>query len=270
MFLRPTAATITLLGLLVVGARAVAAADWVVERQIGPIEVRSETPLNGRLAAALTELPLLRSDLRRTLGVVYSDKPIELNVFATPKSYADHLAVRIPGVSGKAALFQTGVDRDRLYAVDTRNIAVDLRHECTHAFLHSRTKYVPLWLDEGIAEYFEVPAAERATGNPHLKEVRPRRMAFVRRIRASNTLPGANLERLEALRTLDDMQSAEYAEAWAWVHFMIHGPEPVRQVLRRTIADLSNGDIAPPLRPQLEAIVGDPEAALRQHIDAIR
>lgn len=263
------AVTATLLAVLA-GPRRAAATDWIVQRQIGPIEVRSETPLNGRLANALGELPLLRSDLRRTLGVVYSDKPIELNVFASPQSYADHLAVRIPGVSGKAALFQTGVDRDRLYAVDTRNIAIDLRHECTHAFLHSRTKYVPLWLDEGIAEYFEVPASQRATGNPHLKEIRPRRMAIVRRVMASSTLPNANLERLEALRTLDDMQSAEYAEAWAWVHFMIHGPEPVRQVLRQTIADLSAGDVAPPLRPQLQAVVGDPEAALRRHLDAIR
>ena len=28
--------------------------------------------------------------------------------------------------------------------------------------------FVPLWLDEGFAEYFETPAADRASGSPYL------------------------------------------------------------------------------------------------------
>ena len=38
-------------------------------------------------------------------------------------------------------------------------IQQDLRHELTHALLHSVLKDVPLWLDEGLAEYFELPPA---------------------------------------------------------------------------------------------------------------
>ena len=44
----------------------------------------------------------------------------------------------------------------------------DLRHECTHALLHAVLPAVPLWLDEGLAKYFEVQRASRAYGHPYL------------------------------------------------------------------------------------------------------
>lgn len=249
-----------LLAAIVLSNAASAAADeWVVQRQMGPIEVRSESALQGPLAEALNELPALQADLSRMLGVRSSTKPIELNLFATTRSYRNHLALRVPGVSNRVALFNTGVERDRVYAVYTTNIAVDLRHECTHAFLHSRMQYVPLWLDEGIAEYFEVPAEMRATRNPHLRSMRRFR-----------PMKDANLTRLESLGTISDMGPEEYRESWAWVHFMIHGPQPVREVLRRTIAEITETGFSKQIRPKLAAIVGDPEAALQRHIRSVR
>ena len=44
-----------------------------------------------------------------------------------------------------------------VYTYWGNRIQQDLRHELTHAILHSVLKDVPLWLDEGLAEYFEVP-----------------------------------------------------------------------------------------------------------------
>ena len=52
-----------------------------------------------------------------------------------------------------------------------RELAVDLRHETTHAVLHGLLPMVPLWLDEGLAEYFEAPEANRLQRHPHFKAV---------------------------------------------------------------------------------------------------
>ena len=54
-----------------------------------------------------------------------------------------------------------------VYAYRHDGSAVDLRHECTHALLHARLPMVPLWLDEGLAKYFEVPAEQRAFDHPY-------------------------------------------------------------------------------------------------------
>ena len=51
--------------------------------------------------------------------------------------------------------------RAAVYAYRHPELPIDLRHECTHALLHANLPMVPLWLDEGLAEYFEMPEAER-------------------------------------------------------------------------------------------------------------
>ena len=49
-------------------------------------------------------------------------------------------------------------------------VRTDLRHELTHALLHGVLQDVPLWLDEGLAVYFELPPANEGV-NPHHLEV---------------------------------------------------------------------------------------------------
>ena len=41
------------------------------------------------------------------------------------------------------------------------HLRTDLRHELTHALLHGVLKDVPLWLDEGLAGFFELPPDAR-------------------------------------------------------------------------------------------------------------
>jgi hypothetical protein len=63
-----------------------------------------------------------------------------------------------------------------VFAYRGEDFETDLRHECTHALLNAALPVVPLWLDEGLAEYFEVlpqsaiarkPASsERGVGRP--------------------------------------------------------------------------------------------------------
>jgi hypothetical protein len=79
-----------------------------------------------------------------------------------------------------------------------------------------------------LAEYFEAPYAERAFEHPHLAKVKPRAWFGM--------VP--ELERLEQLRDLKQMGAREYQQAWAWVHFMLHGSQTAHDELIRFLADI--------------------------------
>jgi hypothetical protein len=117
-----------------------------------------------------------------------------------------------------------------VFAYWSRELEVDLRHECTHALLHAVLPMVPLWLDEGIAEYFEVAPDQRAFDNPHLAGVRW----------LATLGMGMRLENLEKKTDLQQMGGSEYRDAWAWVHFMLHGPYLAHDELVRYLADIRN------------------------------
>jgi hypothetical protein len=94
--------------------------------------------------------------------------------------------------------------------------------------LHATLAIVPLWLDEGLAEYFEVPPSERAFGSPHLSDVR-----WAARLRMVS-----RLGKLEKKSALEEMGASEYRDAWAWTHFMLHGPAPAKEELVLFFADV--------------------------------
>jgi len=82
---------------------------------------------------------------------------------------------------------------------------------------------VPLWLDEGIAKYFEVPAAQRQFDHPYFDDLKWKwsvRLGMVR-----------SVESLEQREQLSDLDPNDYRYSWAWVHFMLHGPPPAHQAL---------------------------------------
>ena len=88
---------------------------------------------------------------------------------------------------------------------------------------------VPLWLDEGLAEYFETPRSRRAEGSSHLRGVRwEARLGRVPDIRD-----------LEALASMEEMRSADYRDAWASDHLMLHGAEAARKELRDFLGEIA-------------------------------
>jgi hypothetical protein len=156
----------------------------------------------------------------------------------------------------RPALFVQGTDMGRVYVYKRWGFDTDLRHESTHAVLHNALPYVPMWLDEGLAEYFEVPANKRSAGNPHLSSLR-RSIFFGWR---------PNLAKLEAAEDLADMGANEYREAWAWAHFMLHGPPEVRQVLADYLYDIQSGDSAGLLKDRLAKTVPHADVRLIEHL----
>lgn len=112
-----------------------------------------------------------------------------------------------------------------------------------------------MWLDEGLAEYFEVGAGERASGNPHHK-------ALTWNLRLGRV---PRLARLEALRDVADMSADDYRDAWAWVHFLLHCPTEARHELVRFLGDIRAGASPGPLNQRLELRLSGAEKRLVEH-----
>ena len=223
------------------------AGEWVTDEQRDNVELRSEFELNqADLDMHFREISQVREDLERILGMSFGSGLIEINLFRSKTSYQQFLKPRVPEGVNRKALFVPGVDRGRVYVYRHWGYETDLRHESTHAFLHGTLPFVPMWLDEGLAEYFEVTHEQRASHNPHLGELKRRLLVGWR----------PDLKRLESKERLENMDAADYRESWAWAHFMLHGPTEVRQVLADYLFDVEQGNPAGLLGDRLSKLPG--------------
>ena len=232
------ASVLTVALMVAVGAEA----QVIDERSTGPFTCRANFSLAG-YEPLLAELAQVQTDLMRVTGVAAARERVDLYFFSDERTYRDYLKSHFPQVPYRRALFVKGSGLGRVYVYRSPEMAVDVRHESTHALLHASLPMVPLWLDEGLAEYFEVPADQRSSGHANRKRLtwkvfvgRPPRMAD-----------------LEAKRELAEMTDADYAYAWAWVHFMIEGPPEAREELVRFLRDIGDSTTPGLLSQRLEA-----------------
>jgi hypothetical protein len=231
--------------------------EWAESRNAGSFLLRSEFALGDDAGQRLLgEMARLQKDVEQQLRLPGGSDPIEVNLFRTRSSYASYVRQRAPEGAERPALYVKGTDMGRVYVYRHWGFEEDVRHECTHAVLHNSLPYVPLWLDEGLAEYFEVPPGDRVSNNPHLNELKRRILVGWR--------PG--LSELENLASLSDMGADHYRESWAWAHFLMHGPQDARQVLSDYLFDIHSGNLAGRLSDRLRARVPDADAQLVAHL----
>ncbi|HEX4413262.1 MAG TPA: hypothetical protein VH107_06510 [Lacipirellulaceae bacterium] len=229
---------------------------WTDVRQIGPFSIQAAFPL-AKYDHLFAELPELQREITRTLGVRPAASPIYVYIFADEERYRSYTQRHFPKVPYRSALFVLENGLPGVYTYDKEDLDIDLRHECTHALLHSSLALVPLWLDEGIAKYFEVPADQRAFDHPYFTDPKWKwslRLGMVR-----------SIESLEERDQLSDMDAADYRYAWAWVHFMMHGPEAAHEALVRNIACYQQGSTPEKLSVELAAVVPNPSEKMIQH-----
>lgn len=230
------------------------AAGWKSQHEAGSLTIRAEFPLR-EVQSLVDEVSALQGDIEATLGLEASDRPIEVYLFASKGSYSAYIAQRVPEGVKRRALYVQGKDAGRIYAYRHREMEIDVRHEATHAILHNCLPFVPLWLDEGLAEYFEVPAVDRKLKNPHFSGIK-----WARRLGGR-----PNLAALEKKRDLLDMDGDDYRDAWAVVHFMLHGPPAARKVLDDYFRASINGDVPQPFAEAFPAQLGNWGTLFSQH-----
>lgn len=230
------------------------AQNWVDHRAFGPFVCRADFSLRGH-EKVFGDLADIQRDLYQRLGIPPGQEQIEIYLFRGRSAYNRYLQHWYPDVPSRRALFikNNGPGKVLVYLSD--ELDTDLRHECTHALLHASLPMVPLWLDEGLAEYYEVPPAQRILQNPH-------RGATVWSYRLWQR---QTMEELETKQQLVEMGRNEYRHAWAWVHFMLHGPPAARQELANFLTDIREGTPPGNLSSRITTAVPDPDRAIVAH-----
>jgi hypothetical protein len=229
-------------------------AQWVDRRSVEPFVCVSEFPL-AEIEPLLAELGQLQADLAAALRLPAAQDRIDLYLFRNKSSYERFLAHNLPKIVYRRALYVKDQGPGRVYAYRSSQFDTDVRHECTHALLHAVLPVVPLWLDEGLAVYFEQPAEKRVFDNPQLSAVRwAIRLGGVQR-----------LESLEKKQKTEQMERSDYKAAWAWVHFMLHGPPEAGDELIGFLANIQAGTPPGLLSQRLRSRLGNPAAQLSAH-----
>jgi len=221
----------------------------------------SDQPIKAT-APLFAELGQLRDQIFRDLQLPPSNTVVQVYLFDDQERYERYMRYRYPELPKRRAFFvahpgSPGGPRELLvFTYWGDHLRQDLRHELTHALLNSVLKEVPLWLDEGLAEYYELPPDRDGVNALHVDAFRRGEVA-------------PDLATLERLDQVPQMGRAQYQEAWAWVHLMLRGSPAGRQVLLTHLQQLRGQEPAGPLLPKLQAVYPNPPLALAQHLAAV-
>lgn len=194
-----------------------------------------QVPARHRL---LDELSARREDLRRELAYASSDEPIHVYLFEDADRFREVVLEERPEFPNRRAFFVESDTRLEVYAHWGGYVGEDLRHEVTHAYLHSVLPNIPLWLDEGLAEYFEVPRGRHGLNHDHLNRIVARPPVEPKGAVTPPTSPRESLYRLPDLARLESLPANQflpqddYAECWAWVHFLLESSSETKLLLR--------------------------------------
>ena len=216
------------------------------------MELRRDQPL-------FKELGILREQVYRELKLPPSNTEVFVCLFEDREHFEKFMQAKYPYLPKRRAFFVAqprrlgGAEDLMVYTYWGDRIQQDLRHELTHALLHSVLKDVPIWLDEGLAEYFEAPASWNGGNAKHVEQLRQAGVRF-------------DLDRLEQLKEVNQMSPAEYREAWAWVHLMLRSTPQAKQALLSYLQELRTNPNPGPLRPRLAPAFMSLDSALQTHL----
>jgi Protein of unknown function (DUF1570) len=203
---------------------------------------------NGReseAAAAAEDLERFHA-LLATLRRADANLPLPTMVFAFRNTSSFRTYSPWPERDDVAGFFVPGRYRNFL-ALDLAprgDSSGTLYHEYVHQFVADNFPEVPLWFNEGLAEYysnFQVERGEALVGRPipeHLEALRVNGLVPIGDLVTATTDSAAYNE--------SDRAGIFYAQAWATVHYLLSDPARSRQVVRYldALADGKDTDAA--------------------------
>lgn len=224
-----------------------------------PLLIYSDFPIAAR-DPLLTGLTDQQEAIGTILELPAAAQPVHIYLFPTSEEFNAFMARRFPRFPSRRAFFVENDGDFAVYAYWGERVAEDLRHEVAHGYLHATVPNLPLWLDEGLAEYFEVPSANRGLNRPHLQQL-------VASGEQSEWQP--DLKRLESKKTAAELSQHDYAEAWAWVHFLLADTDR-QKLLQGYLRTLRSTGTAMPLSDALGYISAEPAAAFTAHLVSVQ
>jgi hypothetical protein len=223
---------------------------------LSDFELKQDQPL-------FRELVELREQVYKELHLPNTSALIQVYIFEDRDHYERFMHARYPDLPKRRAFFVAqphsvgGAEDLLVYTFWGDRIREDLRHELTHALLHSVLKDVPLWLDEGLAEYFEVPTENQGVNYRHLEQI-------TAGLGTNSFKP--DLAHLEQLTQVQQMAPTEYRESWAWVHLMLQDKPQTKAVLTDYLQQLRTNPAPGNLQPKLVAVLPELEETFVDHV----
>lgn len=187
-----------------------------LEMRVEQLQIHSDVEIDAS-HRLLHELVQLKSRIHEQLGLQPSGETIHIYLYENQQRLQEFAGRLQPMAARRAYFIQTDTTLS-VHAAWTPDVATDLRHEVTHAYIHSTIPRLPLWLDEGLAEYFEVEPGQGGWNQRHAKML--------------GMEPASTLSHLERLSDPAAMTQHDYASSWAWVHHLLHHSDESKQMLR--------------------------------------
>lgn len=156
------------------------------------------------------ELESLHRRLQRDLKIAPLNATLRIYIFEKHSTFSRYVRRHIPYLTRpdvhRDALFLLRNGKPYVFAVRTDELMENLRHEFVHVYLNIAVPGVPIWLDEGLAQYYETA-----------REDGRNERALVMLGEALRGRWSPDLARLERIVNMSEMGPREYAEAWSWV-----------------------------------------------------
>ena len=220
-------------------AATVAAHTWTGVRT-PHLEVITDAPRTVAMRVAL-RLETLHQSLARLLpSLVVAASPVQVIVFRDA-SLAQAYAPTWRGLQDEVAGFShAGPDRRRVvFADDEGRTPSVAQHEYVHSLLDVACPDVPLWLNEGLAEYFSTFTSDDqravlgAPVYPHIEWLGGHDLMPLHRLFA---IGHDSPEYHEG-----DRRGTFYAQSWALTHLLLSGSEHDVERLGRVVASCGEG-----------------------------
>ena len=203
------------------------------------------------------ELALKRMDMSDQLKLPLSNEPINVYIFKKENDFRTYMDREHPEFPNRRAFFVKNDTTMMIYAFWGDKIGEDLRHEAAHGYLHSVIPNLPLWLDEGIAEYFECPRGARGFNSEHV-------YLLNESFRRGDWEP--NLQALQAIEDPAGMNQIQYAESWLWIHFLLQNKNDHKQILQDQLARLRMSAESEPLTKFVDKQIDDKDIVIIEHL----
>ena len=232
-----------------------------METRTGPFAVYTNQSMPAD-APVVRSLQSLEKDLTAILGLRVKDDgaPVEVYILNNREAFTHFLTYYYPELPPRRAFFLADGPRRVVYTYYNDRLDEDLRHEATHALLHVAVGDLPLWLDEGLAEYFEGPEGRQGLNPEHLARL-PEDLK-------SGWKP--DLARLETLKNVREMTPRDYRESWAWVHYLLNEPGPGKTELLKYLGEVRAGDGSASLSAGLAREEEEADRKMLAHLEEVR
>jgi len=186
------------------------------------------------------ELETFRRFVARALGdgAVQSPMPTEVYLFASREEF-DEFSLGENNVG-----WFTGTRQANVIALDASSGAGTevAYHEYVHFVVENSTPAVPLWLNEGLAEFY---STFRLNG-PKIEIGRPleRHVDFLRRNRLISFADLFEVTRNSPEYTEERKRGVFYAQSWAFVHYLLVGQKEFNVEVRDFLGRMRDGESA--------------------------